>query len=546
MSMIGTMMYTMMTSLDQMQSIFTAQSEKQILDIAEAVAINKLKPIGQNQTLVAEFGVKGEAHQEIPSSWGIQSVNSYGNKLIYCPIGQPISGPAGSLESDSVKTGPFDEYQVRLKPYFNGEKYVVESEFNENSSYAGRGVIAFIISPQSSTGITCSSVYLESTGNYEKFKIEGSHGRGRVAAITKDLVISYKANQPIVIKSADNENADFKSLTDYWQSINPLRFSIIMTNNNALPLGDDSVLMKNEFPGSNQEILIKGDGEKRTIHSDSFKSITFENSSVVLENINITGQVKLSFINSDVLIRNVGIEGEMTAIDSNITYEDVNIQNGTKLTNSKITSRGVNSFGKTFNQEWSDSVAALELVNSDYSDIGSSQIKSTVSGLSSLLANNSRVRLNSSNFSATVSPHSPGAIMLTNGSELTSSSSTISLINNETSAQSMFTMDESSRASSTSSLYRTSGAISVVFNLYGDMSFVGSEVRTGSSVEKIISINGLSKLNLSRNTVIGSGSGGLVGVSSENGNTIGGANAHIHATSCLAGETENKSSWQCN
>lgn len=546
MSMIATMMYTMMTSIDQMQSLFAAQSERQILDVAEAVAINKLKPIGHNQALISEVGSKGEYYQEIPSEWGIQTVNSYGNKLIYCPIGQAISGPIGLLESDTVKTSNEDEYQVRLKSSFNGKRYVVESGFEQDHSYENKAVIAFIISPQSSTGISCSSVYLETSGDYEKFKINASHGKGRVAAITRDLVMSYKANQPIVIKSSENESADLKSLTDYWQSIHPLRFSVLISNSEEIDLGGSDISMINQFPGSNQEVMIKGEGGIRTINSAAYRSIVFENVSVVLENINLTGQIKLSFINSDVVMKGVSLQGEVVAINSKISFDNIVVKNGVKIINSNVSSHGNNEFEKSSNHAWSESTGALELVNSNYSEFGSSQIQSRVFGLISLLANNAKISLNNSSMFITASENSPGAIMLTNGSELTTSSSNVSLIANDSSANSLIGIDESSRINSLSSLYRTLGSTPIVFNSHGDMSFVGSEVRTDSSVGKIISINGLSKLNLSRNTTIGSGSGGSIGISSENGNQIGGSDAHIYANVCLDGDVDNKANWQCN
>lgn len=310
--------YSMLLIADQTQALVRAQTEKQIIDQAETVIINSLRPIGENQKLISPIGfydgsdldLNGVAdidYQQLPKIYGISTKNAWGIEMVYCPISDSIG--VNSLPAESIAISDTLDYSAKFVTDHNGIKYTYQTDFAQHVSYSAKNVIAFILSRKPGSNSTCSDV----TFSNSKYKASGA----LVKAITRESVLTYQANKPIMVRASNYSSTDsLNSLSESWATTQPLRFIISLDDNNSRAL-IDNLNFVNNFPGNNKEIYILGQGSGiSNVTSASLRKMTFENTSVFIEGINFGNNISMFFNDSNVKTKDVVFGGPLTANNS--------------------------------------------------------------------------------------------------------------------------------------------------------------------------------------------------------------------------------------
>jgi hypothetical protein len=530
-SMIGTAMYSLMSMTEQTLSLTKNQSDRQSIEAAEAMVINRLKPIGVNQRLIAPAGTAGTNHQEIPQEWGIKTSNPYGYKIVYCPMGDEISGTGNGLTSGNIKLSATEDYAIRYTTDDKGTPYVAQSGFIKDSTYENVDLIALLISPKSGDSISCSDIYLDS----DKFRIKNSSGSGLVRAITKKSVTSYQANQPVLISATKNSSSSFNEMSNYWQSIQPLRYTIDLDMDGIKEISSD-INFINEYPGNNKEIIIRGGNPlNNNINSQTSATIAFENISATIENVSFNQNIKLIFRNSDIRIENSNINGEIILVNSKLNSSSTSFNNGASLQQSKWIMEGTNTISNPSNLSGEMISAGVEILNSDIIQVGATTISIGSALGTSVSIKNGTWSINGATTSINTNHANSNSIRVYNNSSLILDDGTIELNSNNTNTNKSIDIDETSKFSARSGSIKNLSTINVLLNNSGIASLHSSSISNGSGINNAIYLSSTGLLSL-EDTQIGSASNQVaVGVNANGGVNVSGSGAHIYASSCWSG-----------
>lgn len=366
--------YSMLLMTDNTQSMIRAQTEKQLLEQAHTVIINSLRPLGENQKLIAPVGsydgtdispidgIPDVDYQQLPKLYGIKTKNAWGIEIVYCPISDPIG--INSLPTQNIALTDTLEYSAKYVSDHDSVRYAYQTDFVQNSSYSNRDVLAFLISRKPGSTATCSDVTFDA-GKYRA-------SSALVKAITRDSILTYQANQPIMIDASNYADGDsINQLSSSWDSTQPLRFIINLTDGNDRDLTENLSFI-NQFPGNNKEIYIKGSGSAVTdILNSSGKTIHFENMSVTIEGVSFGANISLSAKSSNLVTNDVVINGDVKLNDSMWSLAgstSLSSKNGSNLADLKNSVLVQNGESLTLSMRKSGSnEGAIKLTNSSWS-----------------------------------------------------------------------------------------------------------------------------------------------------------------------------------
>lgn len=288
---IGTTLVT--STLYFSQLIANINTQNDIVNIENIKNIIKNNILYVNNKMIVPYGVNGSDYHQLPNWITFERNNVYGNPYIYCPYSdtQPITSNNTVLNSDTT------EYNVETikNEKTNNNNYVDSSE-----SAPFDNILAIIISPKNINNLsTCDSI----TYSEGHFRSEA----GFVEVIDKNEILLSDINKSKIenISISTSSQYGLSEGLENWSSSIPLKSVFVLKENDTF-LFDNSFIYENEEINK-KDLYIKGSSNSNYSFIQGVNTGTtleFNNVNVNLENISISGNLKLIFNDSKIVSNN--------------------------------------------------------------------------------------------------------------------------------------------------------------------------------------------------------------------------------------------------
>lgn len=216
---IGSYITIQMMNTSQMHT--TLLAERTLIDQWQIAIGSSLKPIGENQTLLAPIGENDLTDDDsdgnpdlpyhtLPKGYGLKTTNAWGIPIIYCPVNSEVfdfSLAQRDILSGKVQTDG-KKYDAGILSDFDGREYVAQSNLNLDPSMDSFDIKAIIISPlKKALSIPlCEDVKFNHAT--ENFVVEG----GTVRVIDANTVRNNSSSETLITDAGKLPNeATFNS-----------------------------------------------------------------------------------------------------------------------------------------------------------------------------------------------------------------------------------------------------------------------------------------------------------------------------------------------
>lgn len=491
---IGTTLVT--STLYFSQLIANINTQNDIINIENIKNIIKNNILYVDDKMIVPYGLNGDNYHELPSWITFERNNVYGNPYIYCPYSdtQVLTTTNTVLNTDSTT------YNVEI---INNEKTDNKDYVNNSDSSPFNDVLAIIISPKNINNLSpCGSI----TYSEGYFRSDA----GFVEVIDKNEILLSDINKSKIenISVSNNGQYGLSNSLENWSSSIPLKSVFTLQENDTFLFNNSFVYNNNEI--NKKDLYIKGNSNSNYSIIQGLNSGTtleFNNVNVNLENISISGNLKLIFNDSKVVSNNSRLANielnnseiylkstELNNFDSSHTYS-------IEAFNSKIHFNGNNNLFNINNN------TNILLNNSELSTYKNTITNITVNGVTNIFELvGSKLKFNNSNVN-----------ILTTGA----------LINN------VILSDGTSMVNIIDSNIDTVRANSLILS-YGRTLIKNSnlDMDSGSNYGIYVLEGGI--LNLDDST-IGSGNNISVGIRDQEAAQLVGSNNNIYASNCATG-----------
>ena len=492
---VGTTLVTSTLYFSQLISNLNTQTDLSNISSIKNVLKNNL--IYNGNKIIAPYGVNGSNYHELPNWITFERYNVYGYPYIYCPYATEsvITSNNTVLNTDSTN------YQVETvnNGRTNNKDYVsasIVAPFNN--------IIGIIISPKNPNNLTnCDSV------TYSEGYFRSDSGFVEVIDSESILLSDLNKIETVSLSIANNGQYGLSNELQSWSGNQPTKAVYRLKTNETFLFNTSNQYINEE--ADKKDIYIKG--ESNVVYSrlqgSGVQELTFDNVNINIENIIVSGSLKLNFINSNVTVRN-SLLSNIELNNSKIIFDDSEINNLS------------NNFGYS-----------IESYNSEIYMKGSNSIRD--------MNSNGRILLNNSLF--TTYPSSSTTFQVTsniNVFDLVSGKLNISDANinvvNSTQINSFALSDPSSIVSITGSTVSTNRVGSFIITA-GNASLNNSNISMDLGSNYGISILDGGKLTLNSSTLGSSGAKLTIGIFDQGAASISGTGSTIYANSCGSGDS---------
>jgi len=421
---------------------------------------------------------------------------------MYCPY----STNNALTEEDTVLLNDGTTYSVEKinSKITNDHDYVIGSSPAPNIN-----VLAFIVSLKSPTTYTCNDIAFSG----HKFQLPDST-IGRVEAITSDSILASDI-QRVEMYSMEQENDQFNETLSSWSAIQPERFVVSLKSSDIFD-NSTSVDFLNTETGVMKEIYIHGENTTPSLISSTTPStLNFENVTLIIKNLNITGEISINLDNVNLYIENSSIRN-INANNSKVTLNNIQM-NGLPLSNNPLFSSFNSEIILKQGSENTFSVAqnnssAIFLENSKMSSNNTTVNFSTRDNINAITSFNSTISYSNTTINLTKQTGTPNSLFYID------SNSVLTLNNNDI-----------NQVTSLSSIYND-----------GKTLINNTSISLGNNSNNGIILGGGSKLEINNTNLVNDLSitnKPIIGINDLGALYIGGANNNIYAKgSCVFGD----------
>lgn len=505
--------YSIISMTQDVQKINSAQSDKNLLSQWEIVIGNNLKSFTDERIIAAPLGrdvmfENGSSYHTLPAGMGVTNINAFGRPLIYCPFSDK------QIPSDHPKLakipGISNSYMVGTERGFDGNEYVLYADQKLDASVLYRGVVAFIISPMSRNGIVsgCEDVRYEAAAG--RYFIPG----GNVKAILKQTA-RLNEDRKVVMNAVGDDASDLGRIVQSWDATKPNDFVIALDKD------------KSDYQ-INSDLALSGSyAEHKRVEVSSLGGASY---------IDSPKPIKLEFNNIDVTLKNITFGGNIGVVvkGGSLTLSNARLS-GLSVTDSSLRFEG-NSY---FNKPSSNLELPVIVNDSDIYQNGVDVYIET-NAMGGLLLNGSRWSLSKASASFVSQTKMKNAIQVLRGSDVLSDGADLgfqSVSNSVDAGDSLFIIDDSSRAVLDRSLISVADASDSLFFNKGSLYLNETDINFDSSVGAAVVMGIGSSATISGTEIGGNTNKPAYGVLDKGARFVGGSNTNIYSSlSCWSGD----------
>jgi len=304
---------TYLSMVSSSNQVTKALEERRLVNDWALSIQQSMRPLGLNRQLIVPNGqqVAGNDYLLPPESINLQSKNSWGRDIIYCPFS--ITDGSGS---ETILAGDGDSYSASVVTDSNGVEYVYS--VNSSSDPTNTDIVAAIISPiPAETNPSCLDIRFDSTsGDYYVSNYDGIV----YPIVYSGLIVSNQAKSVFLNSGSSAQLSD--EFSD-WSSIRPDSTNVVLESRTG-EYTTSSISFINDGQSKSKSISMRGNGVSVSKLNSSSASFVFDNVTVNLKDLSFGSGISVQFINSDitldnVILNNVSFVGSDVSLKGNTT-----------------------------------------------------------------------------------------------------------------------------------------------------------------------------------------------------------------------------------
>lgn len=310
---ISGIVVTTSVSFSYYQTLMSIQRDKINISHVSKLVINNIKYV--NDKKLVPFGIDGDNYHELPNWLLFNKNNSFGKPYMYCPYSLDNSLTA----DDTVLNNDTTSYDVEKinNPLTENQDYVLASDPSPVSN-----VLAFIVSFRTDSVYTCADISFINN----KFQLPEA-ADGRVEAITNDSLLASDLKRVEEYSIAQADNA-FSSVMSNWNGTQPEKYVVSLKEGDIFTILGGTTI-SNSDRGTEKVIYITGENSLNLSlinneGSASGNNLYFSDVKLIIENINIIGNLILNIENVELIVNNSNLK-HINAVNSKISLNDTNI-----------------------------------------------------------------------------------------------------------------------------------------------------------------------------------------------------------------------------
>lgn len=330
--------YSILSMMQSTSTSIQSIDENRIIERWSTAILLNSKSLGPSGEVYPPYGRDfvdgGTSYHALPAWMGLDTLNSYGKELVYCPYG-PETTIGGTT---SVPMTTSTSYNVN-KITSNGRDFVSASDVPPVT-----GVIAFIMSETSgaSSHPTCNEVV------YVGGRYETTSGNGVVRAVTYEDASMVVNDRLLSVDLGDTIGADVNGLVNdsltKWPVTEPSR-TVVYVPNRVDPYKIADLSLISSRVSTSKELIIRGESKAGvTLISSGATNpqLSFSGIDVKLESLTVNPSILISvddgkLVLSDVDVGPISVDnGAMELIGTNTVRGNAAASSPIKTDNSEV------------------------------------------------------------------------------------------------------------------------------------------------------------------------------------------------------------------
>lgn len=357
-SIMASASYSMIIMLEQNMNLIKAQEEKSNIQAIKIALSNSLMPIGKDNNLIAPMGDEwlvstevaksspdySKVHQSLPSHLPVSKSNAWGNKYVYCPMGDSIDSPDfstyGGLSFSNISVenrvlNPLDDSSVwtadsvmqkEIRGFDNIDYSagLIYTDYAFGSDYLSENtidrVLAVVISRRGNSDSSCFDLV------YSNGVFSTSSKKDIVFGITRETSKLYQKDAPVIIDAEEFDSPSITSLNELlskWDSVNQGDYTVNFGTTDNRQITSNITIEGKSSLGSKRVIVIDSNNMVLFENISGNKIIEFNNVSVYLNNVSFDNGVNLVFNNSIVRLGNTETKNIIEFNNSKVIFDGV-------------------------------------------------------------------------------------------------------------------------------------------------------------------------------------------------------------------------------